>query len=99
MFRRCSKQIPNVFNAIKNPNWPACDGFKCGDGTCIEASQKCDKRADCADFTDELTCDPLPGTLILKLPACRTHSFTANANVVSFSYIFTHPPQLLGIFI
>jgi len=30
--------------------------FRCGDGTCIDALLRCDRRYDCQDGTDEFEC-------------------------------------------
>lgn len=37
---------------------PACrdDEFTCGDGACIPASRRCDRRRDCRDASDEANC-------------------------------------------
>lgn len=37
--------------------------FRCGNGQCIDASLKCDRKYDCQDGTDELSC----GRLITKM--------------------------------
>jgi len=37
---------------------PTCSSyqFRCGDGTCIDSSRKCDTRPDCPDRSDEANC-------------------------------------------
>ncbi|KAK8394124.1 hypothetical protein O3P69_006367 [Scylla paramamosain] len=39
----------------------ACHAFEytCGDGTCVNLSQRCDLRVDCPDNTDEIGCEKL----------------------------------------
>jgi hypothetical protein len=36
--------------------------FTCVDGTCIDFRRKCDKHADCQDFSDETDCDNIGET-------------------------------------
>jgi hypothetical protein len=36
--------------------------FTCVDGTCIDISRKCDRHADCQDFSDETVCDNIGET-------------------------------------
>lgn len=36
--------------------------FTCVDGTCIDIRRKCDRHADCQDFSDETDCDHIGET-------------------------------------
>ena len=40
------------------------DEFTCDDGTCIEASGRCDMVQNCPDFSDELDCQTVREDLV-----------------------------------
>ncbi|KAK4301655.1 hypothetical protein Pmani_026213 [Petrolisthes manimaculis] len=67
--------------------------FACGDGTCIQLSQRCNMRVDCPDNTDETGCDKLilPEEYLKDLPPPALTpgplALTLNANIQGISEV------------
>ena len=64
------------------------DEFRCGDGTCIPLSQRCDwTEYHCLDGTDELDCRTLHSTLLHSPTLFLTEIFTLCSSLRAFYFL------------